>query len=84
MPSTQHSNAVPRLRLFQGLKAQLHFNTLRGPFGKLRAGSEGPLFHNAARYLSAAPDAGSDTSKAAIPGAETKRSRRSEPVVDRR
>jgi hypothetical protein len=28
-----------------GAKAQLNPSDLRGPFGKLRAGSEGPLFH---------------------------------------
>ena len=29
----------------QGLKPALIPNALRGPFDKLRAGSEGPLFH---------------------------------------
>jgi hypothetical protein len=43
--------SLPKEQPPQGLKPELISRGLRGPFGKLRAGSEGPLFHGKAPHL---------------------------------
>ena len=40
---------LPKKQRPQGLKPALISRGLRGPFDRLRAGSEGPLFHGNAR-----------------------------------